>query len=100
MRSSRCEKKQPENSAAGSVTSNITGKTPGQSEGPQAAGATEIVIEVSCGVVQAVYANGRIGVDLLDFDNEKASGKRALANAQRFLRKTRQTKRCVYWQFR
>jgi hypothetical protein len=59
-------------------------------------GASRVVIEVSGGVVQAVLADGRIGVDLVDLDNARETSSETLAEARQFLNEAHGTLKCVF----
>ncbi len=65
-------------------------------EGEQKAHASRIVIEVSGGVVQAMFADYAIGGDAVDMDNAKATSRQAVLEAEQFLEETRKTLTGVY----
>ena len=57
---------------------------------------SRVVIEVRGGVVQAVFADCTIGVDVIDLDNAKATSRQAVIEAEEFLDETRKTLIEVY----
>ncbi len=77
----------------------MTHKTPSRSttlRGTRKIGASRIVVEVSGGVVQAIFADGAIGVDVIDLDNAKATNTQTVFEAEQFLQETRKTLKTVY----
>lgn len=59
-------------------------------------GASRIVIEVRGGVVQGVLADGRIGVDVIDFDNARATSIEVWDEAEKYPEESRRTLIGVY----